>query len=185
MDKITLGIKLKSIRKSQGISLQNIAVNVGKTKSYISMIENSKAVPSLSTLRDIASYLGVTIADFFDNGSSVEESSHKETFDFNEDAKVIHSKKDEYNLFLLIQNPKFKMKTYIVELLPYGGYSQELKHTGQEQGYILSGTVRLFLDNAEHVLTAGDYFYFYSDTKHKVKNFNNSTARIYWIYLPE
>lgn len=165
--------------------MQAVAENIGKTKSYMSMIENSKAIPSLSTLRDIATCLGITIADFFEDETNNNFEIYRETFKFDKDAKVIHSKKNEYNLYLLIQNPNFKMKTYIVELLPFGGYSQELRHQGQEQGYILEGQIFLYLDNNEYVLDKGDYFYFYSDKKHKITNKSEEKAKIYWVYLPE
>jgi len=162
-----------------------VAENVGKTKSYMSMIENSKAVPSLSTLRDIATCLGITIADFFEEETNNNSEIARETFQFEKDAKIIHSKKNDYNLYLLIQNPAFKMKTYIVELLPFGGYAQELRHEGQEQGFVLEGQISLYLDNKEHVLNKGDYFYFYSYKKHKVTNKSEEKAKIYWVYLPE
>ncbi|TYB32734.1 MAG: cupin domain-containing protein [Flexistipes sinusarabici] len=180
-----LGNKIKNYRKSQGLSLQSVAENIGKTKSYMSMIENSKAVPSLSTLRDIATCLGITIADFFDEETNNSSKVFRETFQFDRDAKVIHSKKNEYNLYLLIRNPIFKMKTYLVELLPFGGYSQGLRHEGQEQGFVLEGQISLYLDNKEHVLNKGDYFYFYSDKKHKVTNKSEEKAKIYWVYLHE
>ncbi|MEC9492765.1 cupin domain-containing protein [Flexistipes sp.] len=180
-----LGSKIKSYRRSQGLSLQSVAEKIGKTKSYLSMIENSKAVPSLSTLRDIATCLGITIADFFDEEANNNSKVFKETFQFNNDARIIHSKKNEYNLYLLIQNQTFKMKTYIVELLPFGGYSQELRHEGQEQGLVLEGQISLYLDEHEYILNKGDYFYFYSNKKHKVTNKSEEKAKIYWVYLPE
>lgn len=185
MKRKLLGNKIKSYRKSQGLSLQILAEHIGKTKSYMSMIENSKAVPSLSTLRDIATCLGITIADFFEEEPHNNSEISRETFNFNKDAKVIHSRKNEYNLHLLIQNPAFKMKTYIVELLPFGGYSQELKHNGQEQGFILEGRITLHLDEKEYILNKGDYFYFFSNKKHKVTNKSEEPAKIYWVYLPE
>ncbi|UOD34252.1 helix-turn-helix domain-containing protein [Deferribacteraceae bacterium V6Fe1] len=176
-------IKLKSLRKSQGVSLLQLANAIGKTKSYISMIENNKATPSISTLKQIASFFGLTLADFFEDEDN-RLHINKEVFKLDDDARLIYSKKGEYNLYLLIDNPKLKMKTYLVELMPNGGYEQELKHEGEEQGYILEGKIQLSLDGVTHELEKDEYFYFNSSKKHKVKNISNKVAKIFWVYLP-
>ncbi|MBZ4642461.1 MAG: hypothetical protein PWQ25_1942 [Deferribacteres bacterium] len=176
-------IKLKALRKSQGVSLLQLANAIGKTKSYISMIENNKAVPSISTLKEIASFFGLTLAEFFEDDDS-KLHINKETFNIKDDARLIYSKKDEYNLYLLIDNPKLKMKTYLVELMPYGGYEQELKHEGEEQGYILEGEVELCLDGTTHRLKKDEYFYFDSSKRHIIKNLSAQISKIYWVYLP-
>lgn len=179
-----LGEKLRNLRKSQGYSLNQLAKAVGKTKSYISMIENGKAVPSMATLKSITNFFNVTISDLLEEN---EKDIHlnKESFIFEKDAELIYSKKDFYNLYLLIKNPLLKMKTYLVEIPPYGGYHQEIKHEGEEFGYVLEGEIELTLDKESHIIKAGNYFYFYSHKNHKVKNFSNKPAKVLWIYLPK
>lgn len=184
MDQIEIGQKLKALRKSQGISLQQIAEHIGKTKSYISMIENAKANPSISTLKDIVSFFGLDLAAFFE---TEEGRSHhgQEIFSFTEDARLIYSQKDQYNLYLLISNTQLRMKTYLVELFPNGGYSQALKHDGEEYGYVLEGEIELSLDDEPFVVPEGGYFYFASSRKHIVRNLASTISRVQWIYLPD
>ncbi|MGA1861502.1 helix-turn-helix domain-containing protein [Deferribacter thermophilus] len=179
-----LGEKLRNLRKSQGYSLNQLAKVIGKTKSYLSMIENGKAIPSMATLKAITNFFNVTISDLLEED---EKNIHlnKESFDFKNDAELIYSKKGFYNLYLLIKNPLLKMKTYLVEIPPYGGYQQEIKHEGEEFGYVLNGEIELTLDNEKHIITSGNYFYFYSNKKHKVKNISSSTAKVLWVYLPK
>jgi len=49
----------------------------------------------------------------------------------------------------------------------------------------LNGEIELTLDNEKHIITSGNYFYFYSNKKHKVKNISSSTAKVLWVYLPK
>ena len=184
MNNKDIGSKLKTLRKSQGISLLQLANHIGKTKSYISMIENGKANPSLSTLKNIVSFFGMDLATFF-NSDEGKSHSGKEVFIFEEDAKLIYSKKNKYNLYLLISNTSLKMKTYIVELLPGGGYSQELRHDGEEFGYVLEGKVELSLDGIPYEIEKGGYFYFDSNKNHIVRNLSDKKSLIQWVYLPE
>ncbi|MGB9731561.1 MULTISPECIES: helix-turn-helix domain-containing protein [Calditerrivibrio] len=184
MNKSYISKKIRNLRKSQGITLEQLAKAIGKTKSYVSMLENEKAIPSLSTLKEIVSFFNMTIADFFEE-SDQKSDFNKEVFNFSSDAELIYSKKNEFNLYLLHKNKSFKMKTYIVELFPEGGYSQSLKHEGEEQGYILQGRVELIIDEKSYELSSGQYFYFDSSKSHRVRNLDNEISRIFWIYLPK
>lgn len=184
MDKKYISSKIRTLRRSQGITLEALASAINKTKSYVSMLENQKAVPSLPTLKEIASFFGITIAEFFGTDDSKVDFK-KEVFDFDVDADQIYSKKNEFNLYLLHKNKSFKMKTYIVELFPHGGYSQPLAHEGEEQGYVIDGHVELTLDENVYVLKKGQYFYFDSSKKHMIRNLSEDISRIFWIYLPK
>ncbi len=184
MNNKDIGNKLRTLRKSQGISLLQLAEHVGKTKSYISMIENGKANPSLSTLKNIVSFFGMDLATFFNNDENKSHSG-KEVFKFEDDAKLIYSKKGKYNLYLLISNTSLKMKTYIVELFPGGGYYQELKHEGEEFGYVLEGKVELSLDGIPYEIEKGGYFYFDSNKTHIIRNLSKGISLIQWVYLPD
>ncbi|MEF3255825.1 MAG: helix-turn-helix domain-containing protein [Deferribacterales bacterium] len=184
MDKKYISSKIRNLRRSQGITLEALAKAINKTKSYVSMLENEKAVPSLPTLKDIASFFGMTLAEFFES-DNLEFDFSKEVFDFYQDAEQIYSKKNEFNLYLLHKNKSFKMKSYIVELFPHGGYSQPLAHDGEEQGYILEGEVELILDDKRYILKKSQYFYFNSSKKHMVRNLSNTVSKIFWVYLPK
>ena len=64
MDKF-IGAKLRKARESIGLSQTTFARAVGLSPEYISVLEASKRVPSISTLQKIAAYLNRDIAFFF------------------------------------------------------------------------------------------------------------------------
>lgn len=58
---ITLGDKLRMVREKKGISLSELACQVGLSVSYLSEIERNNVYPATSTLRNIADRLGVSV----------------------------------------------------------------------------------------------------------------------------
>src|SRR3972149_8277761 len=52
-----IGGKIKSLRESEALTQEEIAVKVGVSKEFISMVESGKRNPSLAVLSKIASVL--------------------------------------------------------------------------------------------------------------------------------
>lgn len=60
-----LGAKIKSIRKSKGISQEELAYQAKIDYSYINEIEAGKRNPSIKRIAQIARVLGVEVKDLF------------------------------------------------------------------------------------------------------------------------
>lgn len=60
IDYMAVGKRIASIRKSQGITQEQLAEKTDLSIVYISHIENSRSIPSLETLMKICSALEVT-----------------------------------------------------------------------------------------------------------------------------
>ena len=54
---------IKHIRQQKGLSLRALAAKAKMSYTYLCNIENEKADPSLSTLRNLAKALGVTLVE--------------------------------------------------------------------------------------------------------------------------
>jgi transcriptional regulator with XRE-family HTH domain len=59
---MNLGKSIKLCRTNRGLSQEGLASKVGKSVSYISLIEQGKRDPPISTVGEIASALGVPIS---------------------------------------------------------------------------------------------------------------------------
>ncbi|MFP3914931.1 MAG: helix-turn-helix domain-containing protein, partial [Actinomycetota bacterium] len=57
---VDLGERLRQVRQQKGISLREMARRVGVSASLISQIETNKAQPSVRTLYDIVTQLGIS-----------------------------------------------------------------------------------------------------------------------------
>ena len=84
---MTLGERIKELRKEQGLTLVNLAGSK-ITKGMLSLIENNKSKPSMDTLEYLAEELGVTVSYLTQEGDSewtkevLERSELYNAFDF-------------------------------------------------------------------------------------------------------
>jgi len=78
---LTLGEKIRALRKEKRYSIMNIRELTGLSKSTISEIENDKSSPTAETLQKIANALDVTVDTFFKDDDH-DESSNQQNIEF-------------------------------------------------------------------------------------------------------
>lgn len=59
------GQKLKVLRKSKGLTTQQVADKLNVSQSYISRFENNRAIPDVDMFVNILDALGTNISDFY------------------------------------------------------------------------------------------------------------------------
>lgn len=57
--------RIAQLRTQKGVSARDMSLSLGQNKNYINLIENGKALPSLSGLFYICDYFGITPEEFF------------------------------------------------------------------------------------------------------------------------
>ena len=60
--------RLAQLRTQKGVSARDMSLSMGQSESYINKIENRASLPSMGAFFFICEYLGVTPAEFFDDG---------------------------------------------------------------------------------------------------------------------
>jgi transcriptional regulator with XRE-family HTH domain len=63
-----LGARLKDARSRSGMSLREVARQLGVSPSFVSQMENGKSQPSVATLYSMAQLLSVSIDELFESG---------------------------------------------------------------------------------------------------------------------
>ncbi len=63
--KRTIGARLKVARTARGLTQERLAENIGKTEETVSNIERGKSLPSIETMLDICSVLGLELGELF------------------------------------------------------------------------------------------------------------------------
>ncbi|TFC86176.1 helix-turn-helix domain-containing protein [Cryobacterium sinapicolor] len=66
-DLITLGLRIRHFRAERGFTLDQLGERVGMAGSQLSLIENGRRSPKLSTLQDIATAVDVELTDLLKN----------------------------------------------------------------------------------------------------------------------
>ncbi len=103
---MTLGERIRSIRKEHKLSILDLKNVSGLSKSTISEIENDKSNPTTETLSKIAAALGVNIDEFFKERSDNELDIPKQ---YSDKYKVTSRDKKQYKEFIKTEAQAFFM----------------------------------------------------------------------------
>ena len=164
MDYELVGQKLRMLRRERNRTQQELAERCEVTKSFLSKIENGKAMPSLGTLSKLAAELGVPLSDLVSEGTTDTRWQHDRAEEVR--SGMVHVNQG-YQIFPFadhLKNKKIQPFFYEVhkgEISPHHN-----AHKGEEFFYILEGEMRFLLGEQEHILKQGDGFYFHSSQEH-------------------
>ncbi|HEY9428814.1 MAG TPA: helix-turn-helix transcriptional regulator, partial [Gemmatimonadaceae bacterium] len=61
LDSLTLGRRIRQLRKDRGMTLDDVGAAIGRAASQVSVLENGKREPRLGDLRSVAKALGVSL----------------------------------------------------------------------------------------------------------------------------
>jgi transcriptional regulator with XRE-family HTH domain len=179
-----LGSRLRHTRRLRKLRLADVARLVPCSESLLSKIETNRVSPSLHTLHRIAAVLDTTVAELF----SPEGASGATVFREGERPIVrLESSGGEAKLALerLIPFTRGRILNANVHVIPPGaGNGGDLKHEGEEVGYVLSGRLELTVRGETRVLDEGDSFFFLSHLPHSYRNPGDRPARILWVNSP-
>ena len=156
-----IGKRMKELRIQYGLTQQELADRSELTKGFISQLERNQNSPSIGTLLDIIQCLGTTPAEFFTD-------EEPEQIVFEDGNKMIE--------WIIPNAQKNSMEPVRLTLKPGGSSDTHLPHAGEEFGYVLKGTVRVFYGGKTYTVRAGESFYFQAGKKHRLENNGNRDA---------
>lgn len=67
------GERIKELRKANSLSQERLALNAGIATAYLGLIERGKRNPTVVTVENICSALGISLAEFFSETDSFTE----------------------------------------------------------------------------------------------------------------
>lgn len=176
-----LGVRIKQIRKNQGMSQKDLANCIGVTPSHISQIESNLIYPSLPALYKIAENLSVEVGSFFQD-----KTLPVKTVFFRGNAVNISMpdmpKDTIYAQQLTPPDLDGKVELYLIQILPEKKLpSHFFVYKGEELGHVLSGKVQVYCQNESHVLEAGDTIYLKTDFPTQWINPGPETVKLLWM----
>ncbi len=177
---VLVGQRLRELRTSRGYSLRALAERSGLNVNTLSLVENGKSSPSVSTLQQLALALDVPISTFFES-EPLEQ-------------RVVFTPFDQRPLATFgstrMQNlgqdfAGSAVQPFVVSLGPgMGSGEQMIVHTGHELVYCLSGTIRYQIEQEEYFLKPGDSLLFEAHLPHCWENPGEADAQILLILYP-
>jgi len=195
----TMGGRLRQARQARGLSLRGLAEVLGVSPSLISQVETGRAKPSVNTLYALVTELGISLDTllFMDTqppSSDGAGDALDEPFEAILPHDPVQRAASRTSIRLgsgvvwerltteSIRNVDFLHVTYEVggESSPADAFQ---RHTGQEWGYVLSGTLAVRIGFEEFLLKPGDAISFDSATPHRLFNPGDTPARAVWFVL--
>jgi transcriptional regulator with XRE-family HTH domain len=165
-DEINVGQRLHELRISRGLSLRALAEQSGLNVNTLSLIENQRSSPSVSTLQLLAQSLQVHISAFFDMDHGDQLVVHQKAGN-RPRAAFTHGSIEDLGAGM----PRFGAEPFIVTLAPNADSGKTpIVHTGREFIYCLEGHIAYSVDSETYLLEPGDSLLFEAYLPHHWKN---------------
>lgn len=178
---ISVGEKLKSLRKKSGLSFSEVAKKSGIAEKTIVSIEKNELSPPLGNIISLAAVFDVPVGDFFgDSGDSpfsiVRSEDRKPVSRFSS----AYSKSCGYSYQGLGQQKRNRqMEPFLVTLNPTDDKEAETnQHIGEEFIFVLEGKVEVSVLKHKDILNPGDSIYYDSNVPHIISCHGDEPATI-------
>jgi transcriptional regulator with XRE-family HTH domain len=171
MHDYNIGAKIKELRRSKKLKLQDVANETGFSTALISQIENNNVSPPIATLSKIAHFFDVKIGHFFNEN---EDDSPYEVLRNNERTvipKVVSKDGTSHGYFyesLSVRKKNKKMDPFLITLNEKVTNTDTYSHNGEEFLFVMKGTAELLLDDQRIILNEGDSVYFDANLRHRL-----------------
>ena len=186
-----VGFKIKGIRESKNLSIEEISERSGLSIDQIASIENDQFLPSLGPLIKIARALGVRLGTFLDDSDELgpvicrkEDRERNNSISFSNNAT--EARKNMVYHSLARQKAGRSMEPFIIDIQPSEERTFKLSaHEGEEFIYVMSGEVEIEYGKERYVLNAGDSIFYDSIVEHHVHGADGKSAQILAVvYIP-
>jgi transcriptional regulator with XRE-family HTH domain len=171
---LDVGAHLKAVRQMYGLSQRELAKRAGVTNGLISLIEQNRVSPSVSSLKKVLDGIPMALADFFtlDLGGKPQVFFPREEManmgSANVELRLVGGRLGQRGMSILHER-----------YAPNADTGEEmLTHAGEQGGVIVKGKIELTVGGESRVLGAGDAYYFKSSMPHRFRNVGREECEI-------
>jgi transcriptional regulator with XRE-family HTH domain len=165
---------LKAVRQMYGLSQRELAKRAGVTNGLISLIEQNRVSPSVSSLKKVLDGIPMALADFF----TLDLGGKPQVFFPREELANIGTASVELRLVggrLLQRSMSILHERYAANA---DTGEEMLTHAGEEGGVVVRGKIELTVGGETRILGAGDAYYFKSSVPHRFRNLGREECEI-------
>lgn len=163
---MAFGQKLRSLRILKNLTQEELGERTDLTKGYISQLENDQSSPTVETLQDILTVLGVSLADFFSDKQPNPQVLYKV------DDQVKYQDEDlGYDLnWLVTESNEHEMEPVLLTIQPGGKFKSFAPSPSESFVYVLKGSVKLTWGDQEATARLHESLYFPATQPHQLSN---------------
>jgi len=172
-----IGKRIKHFRKSNALSMRDLAQKSGLSANAISRIERGENSPTISSLKRISEALGIPINDLF-------EKNPAQAIVYVKNAQGMRIKKPNFSTESLGYGlPNQQIEPYRITIAPGADTSSEvISHPGQEFVYCIFGEINYFIGQQQFKLCVGDSILFNAQYPHGWCNPNEEQAELLIVF---
>jgi transcriptional regulator with XRE-family HTH domain len=171
---LDVGAHLKAVRQMYGLSQRELAKRAGVTNGLISLIEQNRVSPSVSSLKKVLDGIPMALADFF----TLDVSAKPQVFFPRAELTDIGTGTVELKL-VGMRLAKRSMSILHERYAPDADTGEEmLTHAGEEGGVVVKGRIELTVGGESRILGPGDAYYFKSTLPHRFRNVGREECEI-------
>jgi transcriptional regulator with XRE-family HTH domain len=173
-----VGLRIRSIREQQKVSLRALADRCGLSANAISLIERGENSPTVSSLQRLAAALDVPITDFF-------EEQHEQTTVFVRPEQRLRSQVKGIQLESLgIGLRNQQLEPFLMTVEPGAGTIDEpITHPGEEFVHCLDGGIEYCVNDRIYRLDAGCSLLFEAAQPHCFRNTTAAPAHLMVVFF--
>lgn len=178
-DDLNVGLRVRQLRTARGMSLRALAEASGLSVNTLSLIENGKNSPSVSTLQRAAVALGISITAFFETPAPARSVVYTPATR-RASAQYEHGKVED----LAAGFVESAVHPYLVTLEAQSGSGDDpIVHTGYEFVLCLQGQVAYTVGHEQYLLSSGDSLLFESHLPHRWHNHASHPAQMLLVLV--
>lgn len=189
VDNIKFAEKIKEIRNSQNMSIEELAEKSNVNLEVLKDMENGKIVPSLTPLTKLAKALGVRLGTFLDDAPQngpiiVKNGKSKNVIYFSGREDITNSTDLEFHALGAGKIDRH-IEPFIIDVYSKEEDYQLSSHEGEEFIYVLEGEIEIEYGKNKHVISKGDSILYDSIVPHHLHSYHKQTAKILAVlYTP-
>lgn len=179
---LDLPTRVRDLRKSRGMTLEQAASQAGLARSTLSKIENGQMSPTYEALKKLATGLEISVPQLF-TPPSRELVNGRMTLTRNDEGTAHATATYEHEM-LGGSLTKKNMLPYraSVRARSMDEFDGWVRHDGEEFLYVLTGVIKLYTEFYEPVeMRRGDSAYYDATMGHNVISLSPEDATILWV----
>tara|TARA_R110001583_G_scaffold1837_1_gene14162 strand:+ start:3544 stop:4170 length:627 start_codon:yes stop_codon:yes gene_type:complete len=179
---IKLGERLKEIRTSLGLTLEEASQKTGLARSTLSKIENEQISPTYQAMQKLTNGLQINIPQLFAAPKQVNTTGRRD-ITRNDEGKAHPTSTYEHELLATqLTNKKMMPFKSLIRARDFDAYADWIRHDGEEFLLVLSGELTFFSEYYEPVnLSEGDSVYYDANMGHMLISVSEEDASILWV----
>ena len=160
----SFGSRVKKLREKEGLSLEDLAGQVGMKPGYLKKLENDEVLPPVAEILTLARTLMVDPSAFMSDETTKASPGKR--------SKAMTTRTSDYAYENLTEDDRdMHLMAFRVIIPPRSAHRKVgYKHEGEEFIYVLSGKLKLTVGKKTSTLGPGENIHFDSGKRHVLSN---------------